>query len=649
MDNNHRFGFNGFVPRRGPAGGSSNLHNSYPYNPNKFSLDFSNPNGLGNRNTITSDPKSNTYDAHQQNILAKGMKRKWVDFSLGLPQSSASSDSTTRPSSMCTHSSSGKENEGESPMDLGINFELSLVNENHLAPKAANEPMLELELSLSVGRTESVVTDAPATAVTYHTAYNTISVPDILSVPTVDEGSTSSRWKGGNNMLPYLQEKSILFPQPIAGTSQGVVVPGEIHNSPTNRPNYRTGNNPKTCQHPGCAKGARGASGKCIAHGGGRRCQKDGCTKGAEGRTIFCKAHGGGRRCEFLGCTKSAEGRTEFCIAHGGGRRCNNDGCTRAARGKSGLCIRHGGGKRCTHPSCTKSAEGHTGLCIAHGGGRRCQYPQCSKGAQGSTNFCKAHGGGKRCTYEGCTKGAEGSTPYCKGHGGGKRCSFPAGCTKSVHGGTQFCVAHGGGKRCAMAECTKSARGRTDYCVRHGGGKRCKVDGCDKSAQGSTDYCKAHGGGKRCAWGQVGTGLGEPGAPCDRFARGKVGLCAAHTALLDDTRVHGGQSVGSVVSGGSHMTGSVGMVEMRDVRVRGSNTGVRFFSHSGIGGVSAGTSHVGESSSQPIVAPAPERRVHGGSLLSLLGAELSPQEKTGGHDGKVHGGVPSGFLSLHMG
>ncbi|CDY25558.1 BnaC09g11830D [Brassica napus] len=190
----------------------------------------------------------------------------------------------------------------------------------------------------------------------------------------------------------------------------------------------------KLCQVEGCQKGARGASGRCISHGGGRRCQRHGCHKGAEGRTVYCKAHGGGRRCEFLGCTKSAEGRTDFCIAHGGGRRCSHEDCTRAARGRSGLCIRHGGGKRCQREDCTKSAEGLSGLCISHGGGRRCQSSGCTKGAQGSTMFCKAHGGGKRCTHPGCTKGAEGSTPFCKGHGGGKRCAFQEGdpCSKSV-------------------------------------------------------------------------------------------------------------------------------------------------------------------------------------------------------------------------
>lgn len=153
--------------------------------------------------------------------------------------------------------------------------------------------------------------------------------------------------------------------------------------------------------------------------------------------------------------------------------------------------------------------------------------------------FCKAHGGGKRCTFLGCTKGAEGSTNFCKGHGGGKRCTFEGGCTKSVHGGTLFCVNHGGGKRCAVAECTKSARGRTSFCVRHGGGKRCKYEGCGKSAQGRTDFCKAHGGGRRCSWGQPEQSGGQTSTPCDKFARGKTGLCASHSQLVQDDRIPG--------------------------------------------------------------------------------------------------------------
>uniref|UniRef100_A0A0E0CMC5 WRKY19-like zinc finger domain-containing protein n=1 Tax=Oryza meridionalis TaxID=40149 RepID=A0A0E0CMC5_9ORYZ len=246
---------------------------------------------------------------------------------------------------------------------------------------------------------------------------------------------------------------------------------------------------PKKCRFKGCSKGARGASGLCIAHGGGQRCQKPGCHKGAESRTAYCKAHGGGRRCMQLGCTKSAEGKTDHCIAHGGGRRCGHQGCPKAARGKSGRCIKHGGGKRCSVEGCIRSAEGRVGLCISHGGGRRCQYPDCRKGAQGSTLYCKAHGGGKRCVFDGCLKGAEGSTPLCKAHGGGKRCM---------------------------------------------------VDGCAKSAQGSTEFCKAHGGGKRCTWA---TG-------CEKFARGRSGLCAAHGTLMASQQRRAGAGGGSMIGPG---------------------------------------------------------------------------------------------------
>ena len=92
-----------------------------------------------------------------------------------------------------------------------------------------------------------------------------------------------------------------------------------------------------------------------------------------------------------------------------------------------------------------------------------------------------------------------------------------------------------------MIGCMKSARGRTNYCVKHGGGKKCKSEGCDKSAQGSTDFCKAHRGGKRCCWGQEGSvyggsvldmhGLSGLKGSCDKFVRGKMGLCSTHNDL----------------------------------------------------------------------------------------------------------------------
>ncbi|OWM72108.1 hypothetical protein CDL15_Pgr017991 [Punica granatum] len=564
---------------------------------------------------------------------SRGVKRKWnlVDgtlgqqvgssLSLGLGRSSSSSDSKASTATACTTVSSAKENEEESSMDLGLDFSLHLGNEGTPNSKRVASssmktlelhPKVDLKLSLSMGPSESDVTSI-------HQNYPLLTGSEAHNA---EQGMTSLN-RDASFVLNQVQPRKVnLGSIPVvAEHSASITTPkssvtctsGMTQNKP-----HRSSCS-KTCQVEGCGKGARGASGRCISHGGGRRCQKPGCLKGAEGKTVYCKAHGGGRRCEFLGCTKSAEGRTDFCIAHGGGRRCSYEGgCTRAARGKSGLCIRHGGGKRCQMEGCTRSAEGLSGLCISHGGGRRCQYVGCTKGAQGSTMFCKAHGGGKRCTYIGCTKGAEGSTPFCKGHGGGKRCSFQGGgvCSKSVHGGTNFCVAHGGGKRCAVPGCTKSARGRTEFCVRHGGGKRCKFEGCGKSAQGSTDFCKAHGGGKRCSWGQPGSEHGtEATAPCNSFARGKTGLCNLHGGLVRDKRVHGGISVGPIVQ--EQVTKDVVAGEEMNIDVSEASS----FRSQSSSKQSTQFTIEGGLPSAPVFAP--EGRVHGGSLMAMLAGGLS--------------------------
>lgn len=529
-----------------------------------------------------------------------------------------------------------------------------------------------LELGLSRGNVEAILATAQGN-------HHIESPPNERSplIPIVDEGSTSAKKSGGympsllfaprpenfggnkggpetrdlfdlgsdGSAFPHhhLIHELQLNPEPSATTdcSVGAISDPMIASTAADQQTHH--HHPKNCRFKGCSKGARGASGLCIAHGGGQRCQKPGCNKGAESRTAYCKAHGGGRRCQQLGCTKSAEGKTDFCIAHGGGRRCGHTGCTKAARGKSGLCIRHGGGKRCNVEGCTRSAEGQAGLCISHGGGRRCQYHGCSKGAQGSTMHCKAHGGGKRCIFEGCTKGAEGSTPLCKGHGGGKRCLFEGGglCPKSVHGGTDYCVAHGGGKRCAVAGCTKSARGRTDCCVRHGGGKRCRFEECVKSAQGSTEFCKAHGGGKRCSW-----GLG-----CEKFARGKSGLCAAHGSMMLSQQDHDGRKGGSMIGPGlfqgvvsasttvgsstENERSSSGVSTISDCVESPENMGRRQLlippqvlvplsmkSPSSSSGQMGGDGEGGGSQDNSFGFLIPEGRVHGGGLMSLLGGNL---------------------------
>ncbi|KAK1278031.1 hypothetical protein QJS04_geneDACA020209 [Acorus gramineus] len=457
-------------------------------------------------------------------------------------------------------------------------------------------------------------------------SYHDNSTEDSAVIPVVDEGSTLVRRMSGGYMpslllAPRHESHKLLEFVTTSATTEATISGGAA--PPCRSSSGHHHHHQKKCRFNGCPKGARGASGLCIAHGGGQRCQKPGCNKGAESRTAYCKAHGGGHRCQHLGCTKSAEGKTDFCIAHGGGRRCSYPGgCTKAARGKSGLCIRHGGGKRCTVEGCNRSAEGQVGLCISHGGGKRCQYPGCGKGAQGSTSHCKAHGGGKRCIFAGCDKGAEGSTPLCKGHGGGKRCRFEGGgiCPKSVHGGTDYCVAHGGGKRCTVPGCTKSARGRTDCCVRHGGGKRCHFEGCNKSAQGSTDFCKAHGGGKRCSW----TGSG---GWCEKFARGKSGLCVAHSS-----QAWSGRSMIRPCLFRGLVTGSATIASSTDNEY--SSSGVSTLSDCvesqqllipaqvlvPLSMKSPSLSGAEREGVRPLAVP--EGRVHGGGLMSLFGGNL---------------------------
>ncbi|KAJ8538639.1 hypothetical protein K7X08_029935 [Anisodus acutangulus] len=528
--------------------------------------------------------------------LIRGTVDQPIDSSLCLSLGHSSSLSESKWSSgiVSTSISPAKET-NESSMDLEVDFGLYLANEKPKSstssdPKVLDAgPAIDLELSLSSSAAESDIT----TLVEPHGFGGAFQC---------DEVSTDSHWKTGNIFhplhMPQGKGSSYFSKQAIKEVEPSVITNPKRSVTCTSgsTKQQQRSSGIKQCQFKGCVKGARGASGFCIAHGGGRRCQKPNCHKGAEGRTAFCKAHGGGRRCEFLGCTKSAEGRTDFCIAHGGGHRCSHEGgCTHAARGKSGLCIRHGGGRRCQEENCTKSAEGLSGLCISHGGGRRCQYPQCPKGAQGNTMFCKAHGGGKRCTFEGCNKGAEGSTPFCKGHGGGKRCSFEGGeiCPKSVHGGTLFCVAHGGGKRCAVPECSKSARGRTDFCVRHGGGKRCKFQGCGKSAQGSTDFCKAHGGGKRCWW----------GPPGPEFSQNDI-LCNS------DKCVHGGGTLGDAILDSTFQNPG----KMKEI-VNAEDVYANVLTSIGwksFGFNQASVPIVGSSSSVS------EGRVHGGSLMAML-------------------------------
>lgn len=369
---------------------------------------------------------------------------------------------------ICT-SSSAKETGEAGSMDPNLNFLLHLggdsmpsaKNPSAIAPKTYRTGLdLDLHLSSSVGLSKSSVTGV-TTAPSQHESISEKSVA-VSQGLTVDNVSRSAFWKCDSNLSPSvvtgvteassqhgsILEKSVAMSQgpivnnvsssafrryesnlsprvttletrtkanpdqsssktetlssPVTSTSR-MVVQRQKHNSTT-----------KNCEVPGCLKGARGASGLCIAHGGGRRCQKAGCHKGAEGKTIYCKAHGGGLRCQQLGCTKSAEGRADFCIAHGGGLRCSHEGCSRAARGKSGLCIRHGGGKRCQEESCTKSAEGYSGLCISHGGGRRCSTRHARRVPRGARCSARRTEGVSGALSPSARRGQKGAPPSAR-------------------------------------------------------------------------------------------------------------------------------------------------------------------------------------------------------------------------------------------
>ncbi|CAA2975876.1 Hypothetical predicted protein [Olea europaea subsp. europaea] len=192
------------------------------------------------------------------------------------------------------------------------------------------EPSIDLDLSINLNRGGNRISNPKkASGGTSNAFEGSILIRTILShQPTSaqvdDEGLISSRWKTGfhvstlsniANSVPVDNIHCFGNPIPVtpklpisaAVTKTSVASPFGLVNQQRKRRASA-----KVCMVEGCLKGARGASGLCIAHGGGRRCQRAGCQKGAEGKT-FCKAHGGGRRCQYLGCTKSAEGRTNYC------------------------------------------------------------------------------------------------------------------------------------------------------------------------------------------------------------------------------------------------------------------------------------------------------------------------------------------------
>ena len=71
------------------------------------------------------------------------------------------------------------------------------------------------------------------------------------------------------------------------------------------------------CLYQDCCNGARGATGYCKKHRGGKRCLYQDCDKSAQGATDYCKKHGGGKRCVYQDCDKSSIGATDYCKKHG--------------------------------------------------------------------------------------------------------------------------------------------------------------------------------------------------------------------------------------------------------------------------------------------------------------------------------------------
>ena len=83
---------------------------------------------------------------------------------------------------------------------------------------------------------------------------------------------------------------------------------------------------------------------------------EEGLTSGNEvGGAPVVKIHGNKRlrrHCNEEGCGKGSVGSTGKCIAHGGGKRCSVADCSRsAADWLTGTCIAHGGGEGPRHPA----------------------------------------------------------------------------------------------------------------------------------------------------------------------------------------------------------------------------------------------------------------------------------------------------------
>ncbi|KAK9929599.1 hypothetical protein M0R45_026693 [Rubus argutus] len=164
-----------------------------------------------------------------------------------------------------------------------------------------------LQLGLSGGTVEaSTVLDCSVSGETVNISYiqNLSAEDNQISIPIVDEGSTSAKKSGG--YMPSLLFAPRRDSAKVSLQTQELLELGaksQLNYEPSTTEEYSAGtiseqattgtssdhrtSNPKKCKFLGCRKGARGASGLCIGHGGGQRCQKPGCNKGAESRTAY--------------------------------------------------------------------------------------------------------------------------------------------------------------------------------------------------------------------------------------------------------------------------------------------------------------------------------------------------------------------------
>lgn len=164
-----------------------------------------------------------------------------------------------------------------------------------------------LELGLSRGRVEPMAMADGCPNLSCHQNQSP-PIEKHLLIPVVDENSTSAKRNSGGHMPALLfdpmlenadctkgspenrnlvdlgssinanhhhhlllQHELQVSPEPIPATDSSVDI---TSGCPPSGP--RTRHQPKKCMFNGCSKGARGASGLCIAHGGGQRCQKPG-------------------------------------------------------------------------------------------------------------------------------------------------------------------------------------------------------------------------------------------------------------------------------------------------------------------------------------------------------------------------------------